>query len=144
MNRELPIRVIVLRPPAGVLFAIQRGRSALLAPSRARAESLVFDFSVRIAHQKVGGAPNILGPYVYGTRADPFFYLNSGIMAGQVESSWTRRAKVKTAGISWTLVEQTLATTGAVLEAQVEGQTKDGGPCCGTVPLVGADWRMVR
>lgn len=142
MDRELPIRITVLRVPAGVTFAMQRGKDELLSPARVDGESLVFDLSVRVVERKGGGPPNVLGPYAHGTPDDRFLYLNSGTLAGQEGSSWTRRAKIKTKGIDWKLIEQTLATTGAVLEARIEGRAKDGGPCCATVPLLDGGWNM--
>jgi hypothetical protein len=144
MDRELPIRLTVLMPPPGVTFAVQRGKSELLSPSQASAEALVFDLSVRVGERKAGAAPNILGPYAQGKPDDRFLYLNSGTMAGQGGSCWTRRAKIKTGGITWKLIEQTLATAGAVLEGRIEGQAKDGGPCCATIPLVNRGWTVRR
>lgn len=132
----------VLRAPRGVTFAMQRGKAALLAPSQVDGESLVFDLSVRVREQTSGGPPNVLGPYAHGKPADRFLYLNSGTMAGQADSCWTRRAKIKTGGISWNLVQQTLAIPHAVLEVQIEGSAKDGGPCCATVPLIGGGWQL--
>ena len=143
MERELPLRIVVLRPPQGVAFAVQRGRSELLPPSRASDEAVVFDLGVRVAHGKAG-APNLLGPFAQGTPADRFIYVNSGTSAGQLGSPWTRRAKVRTSGIDWSLVEETLATPGAVLEACIEGTGKDGSPCCASVKLVGGGWTVVR
>lgn len=142
MDRELPIRVTVIEPPLGVTFAIQRGKDELLPPSKVSAKSLVFDLSIRVSERKSGGPPNVLGPYAQGKPDDRFLYLNSGTMAGQQDSGWTRRAKIKTAGINWKLIEQTLATPGAVLEAQIHGLAKDGGPCCATVPLVNGAWKV--
>ena len=142
MDRELPIRVTVIEPPLDVTFAIQRGKDELLPPSKVGARSLVFDLSIRVADRKAGGALNVLGPYAQGKPDDRFLYLNSGTMAGQRDSCWTRRAKIKTAGISWKLVEQTFATPGAVLEVQIDGRAKDGGPCCATVPLVNGGWKV--
>src|SRR5687768_14799012 len=142
MDRELPIRVTVFEPPLGVTFAIQRSKDELLPPSKVSAKSLVFDLSIRVSQRKSGGAPNVLGPYAQGKPDDRFLYLNSGTMAGQQNSCWTRRAKIKTAGINWKLIEQTLATPGAVLEVQIDGLAKDGGPCCATVPLVDGGWRV--
>jgi len=141
MDRELPIRVTVIGPPPGVTFAIQRGKDELLPPSKVSAKSLVFDLSIRVAERK-SGAPNVLGPYAHGKPDDRFLYLNSGTMAGQQDSSWTRRAKIKTAGISGKLVEQTFVTPGAVLEVQIDAHAKDGGPCCATVPLVNGGWKV--
>ena len=142
MDRELPIRVTVIEPPLGVTFAMQRGKDELLPPSKVDTRSLVFDLSIRVSERKAGGAPNVLGPYAQGKPDDRFLYVNSGTMAGQHDSCWTRRAKIKTAGISWKLVEQTLATPGAVLEVQIDGHAKDGGPCCATVPLVNGGWKI--
>jgi hypothetical protein len=142
MDHELPIRVTVLRPPPGVTFAIQRGKDELLSPSKVGADSLVFELSIRVSQRKAGSAPNVLGPYAQGKPDDRFLYLNSGTMAGQEDSCWTRRAKIKTGGINWKLIDQALATARAVLEVQIEGRAKDGGPCCATVPLLTGGWRV--
>jgi hypothetical protein len=142
MDRELPIRVTVIGPPPGVTFAMQRGKDELLPPSKVDAKSLVFDLSIRVSERKTGCAPNVLGPYAQGKPGDRFLYLNSGAMAGQQDSCWSRRAKIKTAGIDWKLIEQTFAMPGAVLEVQIDGHAKDGGPCCATVPLVNGGWKV--
>jgi hypothetical protein len=142
MDQELPIRITVLRPPPDVTFAVQRGKDELLPPSKVSAESLIFDLSVRVSEHKAAGAPRVLGPYAQGKPDDRFIYLSSGTLAGQKDSCWTRRAKIKTSGISWKLIEQTLATTGAVLEVKIEGRMKDGGPCCATVPLIDGGWTV--
>ncbi len=142
MSRELPIRVTVLAPPPGVAFAVQRGKDGLCAPSRVSAHSLAFDLSITVSEPAAGGAPKVSGPYAQGKPDDRFLYLNSGTKAGQPDSLWTRRAKVKTAGITWELMEHTLATPGAVLEAVIDGRGPDGRPCCATVPLLKGGWRV--
>lgn len=140
MDREIPIRIVVLRPPPGITFAIQRGKDELLPPSQANGESLIFDLRVRVSERKGGGSPNVLGPYAQGKPDDRFIYVNSGTMAGQPESCFTRRAKIKTGGITWKLIEQAL-TSGTSLETQIEGRAGDGGPCCATVSLLGG-WKV--
>jgi hypothetical protein len=142
MDTELPIRITVLRAPPGVTFAIQRGKDELLPPSRSTDGSLTFDLSVRVSERNSGGSPNVLGPYAQGKPDDRFIYLNSGTMAGQPESCFTRRAKIKTGGITWQLVKQALAD-GVIVEAQIEGRAGDGGPCCATVPLLDG-WKISR
>jgi uncharacterized protein DUF5990 len=137
MDREIALRLTVVGIPPGVAFAMQRGKFELLPPTRATGDTLVFDFKVRIAERKGGGAPNVLGAYAHGTPDDRFLYLNSGTSVGQIGSPWTRRAKIKTSGISWKLVDAVLARPGAVLEVRIDGKAKDGGPCCATVPLLG-------
>lgn len=128
--------------PPGVTFAIQRGKHELLSPSRSKDDTLIFDLAVRVGERKGAGSPNVLGPYAQGKPDHRFIYLNSGTMAGQQDSCFTRRAKIKTGGITWTLVKKVLAG-GAVLETQVEGRAGDGGPCCATIVLLGG-WKVSR
>ena len=142
MDAELPIRIAVLHVPPGVTFAIQRGKHELLPPSRSKRGTLIFDLRVRVSERKGGGSPNLLGPYAQGKPGDRFIYLNSGTMAGQPKSCFTRRAKIKTSGITWKLVAQALAD-GAIVEAQIEGRAGDGGPCCATVALLDG-WKIRR
>ena len=142
MEYELPIRITIVRTLEGVKLAVQRGKSELIPPSQVDGDTVSFDFIVRAAERKGGGAPNILGPYAFGTPNDRFFYVGAGTGAGQWESPWRRRAKIKTKGITWALVEQTLARRGAVLEARIDGRAKDGGPSCATVPLLEGGWAV--
>jgi hypothetical protein len=139
---ELPIRIVVLHVPPGVTFAIQRGKHELLPPARAKDGSLIFELSIRASRREGGGSPNVLGPYAQGKPDDRFIYLNSGTMAGQHDSCFTRRAKIKTGGITWKLIDQALAQGGR-LETQIEGRAGDGGPCCATVPLLDG-WKISR
>ena len=139
----LPLRITVLHPPPGVALAVQKGRDELLPPSRQTADEAVFDFTVRIGTQP-DGRPNFLGPFAQGTPADRFVYVNSGKRAGQQDSGWDRRAKVKLGGITPKMVDAALAEPGAVLVARFEGVGRDGGPACATVPLLDGGWRLVR
>ncbi|HEX6747270.1 MAG TPA: DUF5990 family protein [Longimicrobium sp.] len=143
MERELPLRIVVLRPPPGVTFAVQRGRDGLLPPACVSGDEIAFELTVRAA-PRGDGTVNLLGPFAQGSPSDRFIYVSSGTSAGQAGSCWTRRAKVKTAGITPALVEEALATPGAVLEARIAGTARDGGPCCATVPLLDGGWRVRR
>lgn len=137
------LRVVVKGAPPGVKFAMQRGTSDLLEPRSHMAAERVFDVQIRAAARPGSKVPNILGPYAQGSASDRFLYLNSGTMAGQTESAWTRRAKIKTAAISWALIDEALAQGNAVLSVEIHGFAGDGGPCCGTVPLLGEGWRIL-
>jgi hypothetical protein len=95
--------------------------------------SITFEFAVRIG-KRAGGEPNFLGPFAQGPPAGRFVYVNSGTLAGQSDSVWTRRAKVPLTAITWSLIQRALST-GAVLETSIAGTGRDGGPACGTVPL---------
>ena len=133
----VPIRITVLNPPSGVLFGIQKGRAEIVSPMMADGGDLSFDFSVRV-RERDDGAPNFLGPFVQGPPTTRFVYINSGSMAGQSDSCWTRRAKVGLTGIGWELITNVTSTPGKVLEAKIIGKTRDGGPICASVkPLTG-------
>ncbi|HEU0079591.1 MAG TPA: DUF5990 family protein [Longimicrobiaceae bacterium] len=141
LERDLPVRVTVVRPPPGVAFAVQRGRAELLLPCEAGPGEIRFDFVLRVAARPGGGEPDFLGPYAQGTPADRFVYVGSGKRAGQADSGWDRRAKVKLSGIGWDEIERVLAAPGARLEARIEGTGRDGGPACASVPLVDGCWK---
>lgn len=141
---EIPIRVTLLRPPAGVAFAMQRGRAGLLPPTRQAADALSFDVTLRVGGDLASGRPNFLGEFAHGTPADRFVYVTVGASAGQAGSPWKRRAKIKLAGITRAMVSAVLASPGAVLEARIEGTGRDGTPACATVPLLDGGWRVAH
>ena len=139
---ELSIRIVVESAPPGVTFAMQCGKSELVGPVGEAGHDLTFEVRVRVAARGGGGPPNILGPYAHGPPTARFLYLNSGTLAGQSGTGWTRRAKIRTAGISWELIAELAENPGSVLLVHVHGQAKDGGPCCATVPLLHGGWRV--
>ena len=138
-DQEVTLRIVVLDPPAGVTFAVQRGRGELVAPKLTGEAAIHFEVPVRA---RGDGDPNFLGPFVQGPRGGRFIYVNSGTLAGQAESCWTRRAKVPLGAISSSLVAQANAGEGRVLEACIAGRAGDGGPACATVPLLDGGWRL--
>lgn len=134
---EVAFRITVLDPPPGVVFRLQRGQSELIPPSQESERSISFDFTLRVE-----GGPRLLGPFAQGPPASRFVYVNSGKRAGQFDSCWDRRAKVPLTGVTASLIDQAAALPGAVIETQIAGTGRDGGPSCATVPLVGG-WRVV-
>jgi hypothetical protein len=140
---EIALRIVVLRPPPGVAFRVQHGRGELLEPAQASADALVFDFAVRVGAPRADGSYSLLGPFAQGTPVDRFVYVNSGTLAGQADSRWTRRAKVRFAGIGRDLLDSALRSPGAVLQARIEGTGRDGGPACASVPLLDGGWRLI-
>jgi hypothetical protein len=143
MPQELPIRITLVHPPKDVNFCVQRGKDDLRPPAHADDETITFDFTVRVGGQQPDGAPNLLGPFTQGSPAERFVYVNAGTLAGQPDSPWTRRAKIKLAGITQAMIEETVATPGAVIEARIDGKAKDGGPPAASVPLLGGGWQIV-
>lgn len=138
---NLPLRITLLHPPPGVRFRLQSGRTELVAPTREDGAAISFDFEVRVADRDGAQPPRFLGPFTQGPPAVRFVYVNSGKQAGESDSCWDRRAKIPLGGITWDLIERTLAKKGARLEVQIEGTGRDGGPACATVPLARA-WRV--
>lgn len=140
LDRELPLRVTVVEPLAGVAYRLQRGKADLEEPAHQEAAATSFDLTVRA--RAAGETLNFTGPYAQGPPTARFLYIGSGKHAGQPDSCWDRRAKVPLAGITRAQVEETLATPGAVLEARIQGTGRDGGPACATVPLLGEGWAI--
>jgi hypothetical protein len=143
MERNLPLRITLVQPPRGVVFCLQRGQTEIVSPARSAGTDLSFDFSVRVG-QRPDGQPNFLGPFTQGPSAGRFVYVNSGTCAGDLDSSWTRRAKIPLSGLSWPLIEKALAASDGILEARITGTHKDGGPACATVPLLGGGWQIAN
>ena len=142
MNRSLPLRITLIKPLRGVPLCLQQGKDDLVPPSSVSGELVSFDFTVNIANDRMDEPPNLRGKSVQGPPAGRFVYVNSGTYARQADSCWSRRAKVPLAGITWALIEETLAKSGAVLEACIAGTAGDGGPACATVRLLEGGWKI--
>jgi hypothetical protein len=144
LERELPLRIILKTPPAGVDFGLQRGRGAdyeTIQKQRSRGKDLSFSFTVRVRPSSKGDIPNFLGPIVQGPTGERFVYIDIGTYAGQTETCWSRRLKIPLRGITWEMVDRATSSSESVLETQVPGTGKDGGPSCATVkPFAG--WKL--
>ena len=139
-DSELRLRVNVLNPPKDVRFQMQRGRAELVPPARESGRALQFDFTVRIG-KRPNGEPNFLGAMTQGPPDARFVYVNSGTLAGQPESCWTRRAKIPLTGITWALIDAAVRG-GVALETEMPGLGRDGGPTCATVKSI--SWRLAN
>ncbi len=142
---DVPIRLVLVDPPPGVDFGIQKGRGsryeAVLVQQRSGPD-LAFDFSVTAVGDGIAGVPDFRGPFVQGPRGGRFFYVDVGTYAGQQETCWSRRIKVPLGGIAWPLIRTVIRTAGAVLCARIRGTGPDGGPSCGTAAPV-AGWTVI-
>ncbi len=141
---ELQIILTVVQPPPGVLFAVQRGRDELLPPYAQTAESLSFALTVRLGPARADGSFNFLGPYTQGTPDDRFVYVNSGVRAGQVDTPWERRAKIKLGGIPREMVEAAAGVPHRAVQAHIHGTMRDGGPVCASVAPPAIAWQLVK
>ena len=140
---SVPARIVVVAPPAGVAFALQRGRQELSGVAKSSGTDLQFDFTFFV----VRGADGVLrfsGECVQGPSGGKFVYVTSGARAGQLGSPWTRRAKVGLQTLSWATVEDVTQESGSTLQARIAGLSRDGGPACATVPLLDEGWTVIR
>jgi uncharacterized protein DUF5990 len=146
MNAEVPMRLVLVAPPDGVDFGLQRGKGSnyetVAVQQRGPSKDLTFDFSLTVAESAKGTEPNFLGPFAQGPAAGRFVYVDVGTYAGQKNTPWSRRIKIPLGGITWALIKKTLKTPGARLVAKIPGTGKDGSPSCATVRLIG-DWEVV-
>jgi hypothetical protein len=140
MERELKLRIVLVEPPSGVDFGLQKGHGnnyETVEKQRSKSGDLSFEFSVRI-DEGANGQPNFLGPFTQGPAAVRFVYLDIGTYAGQTDTPWSRRLKIPLTGITWDLIDQA-----KVLEARVPGTGRDGGPTCASVKNF-EGWKAAR
>jgi hypothetical protein len=140
---EVPLRITLEAPPEGVTFCLQRGRDELVSPARSTGAALSFDFTVRVRPAAGAEPMSFLGPFTQGPPATRFVYVNSGTMAGEPGTPWTRRAKIPLAGITATMVKEALRDPRARIEARIQGTARDGGPACATCRPLGTGWAVI-
>lgn len=138
MKHEIPVRITVKNPLAGVTMQVQRGRDELLAPSKATKNKLVFDLTLDV--DLGSGRPNFLGKYAQGPKDARFIYVNSGTYAGQHVTCWSRRAKLSLMGVTTEQVREVIDGSNLVLETTFPGIGRDGGPTCASVK--GLEWQV--
>ncbi|HEX3100148.1 MAG TPA: DUF5990 family protein [Pyrinomonadaceae bacterium] len=139
MKQEIPIRITVLRPLAGVSMKVQRGKDELLPPIAVEENAIAFEFEITV--DLSAATPNFLGKYAQGPKDQRFIYVNSGSYAGQPGTCWNRRAKISLMSVTREQIEALVAKPGTILEAKFEGIGRDGGPTCASVK--GVEWKVV-
>jgi Family of unknown function (DUF5990) len=153
IEEHIRLRVVCQDPPPPERYAAEFG----LQDNSTAAEWVIhagrvfpngdihFECECRVRPQKKTGSPNFLGNYVQGSPFARFLYLSwrpRDWAPGKPEppcGTWLRRMKVNLSSITWEQIDEALKLN-AVLEAVVRGTGRDGGPSCGSVPLVGGGW----
>ena len=139
----LPLRVVLVAPPPGVRYGIQRGRGSgydvefVQEPKRG---DVTFDFTIAVARGKTG-QPNFAGEYVQGPPGRRFIYVDVGRYARQTGTAWARRMIVRLDDVTWPMIEGAIAP-GKRLGIRVPGTAGDGGPNCATVNPAGG-WKII-
>lgn len=145
MERELNFRIVLEKPPAGVDFALQKGKGSkyeIVQKQRSEGGDLRFEFTARAVTEGKGEGPNLLGSFVQGTPEARFVYIGIGTFAGQTGTEWSRRLKVPLSGITKTMIDRAVRDSHA-FETHVPGTAKDGSPSCATVKQF-AGWKLVK
>ena len=136
-GQVITLKLGIQDPFPGVAYSLQNKKSEPVGRIIAGDGPISFNVPVRVAP----------GPKFYGdfVRSEGpirrFIYIAIGEQAGQRPSAWSRRAKVDIHLLSPELLEKAL--TGEVLEAELPGKAKDGGPSCATLRPIGP-WRSRR
>lgn len=138
------LRIVLENPLAGVAYALQLRDGSLHEPMSTSATQLVFEAVIRLGAPLADGSVNLLGDYVSGPTTERFVYINSGTRAGQMGSCWDRRAKVKLASMTPEMIQLATSENSAAIEGRIGGVSRDGGPCCASVPLMGSGWTLIR
>ena len=151
MNRkeaEIPLRITLYRVPPGVRFALQKGKAGasttveFIPPTRIDPASISFDFTVRVAPDRLGTKLRFLGEFTQGPVDKRFVYVNSGRAAGQLDTPWNRRAKIPLTTITPALIDHVRETPNTVLLIEINGRAGDGGPVVAS-QLSSTEWRLV-
>ncbi len=138
----MKLHIRVVKPVAGCVYAMQRGKADIEQAVTAGDADIVFTLDVS-PHTSADGSADIRGANVQGPRGARFVYINSGTLAGQHGTCWTRRAKIPLPGAIAMLASAVSSGVDA-LEASIQGRARDGGPACASVPLLGAGWTQRR
>jgi hypothetical protein len=131
MKHEIPLRIVVRNPPDGVSMQVQRGKDELLPPTETSDGIIAFDLEVQV--DLSADVPNFLGKYTQGPKDSRFIYVNSGTLAGQSDSCWTRRAKISLMTIGPEQINEVLTRPGSRLEVSLGGVGHGGGPVCASL-----------
>jgi hypothetical protein len=142
MKVEVNFRIVVVKPLAGVTYAIQRGRGERVPPDRSSESELVFQFPLTLADIDTE-PPRLTGKFAQGPPQKRFVYINSGTAAGQWGTNWGRRAKVPLHTLQGSLLREAIERVddSIIIEASIQGIGKDGGPACASIPLL-SEWTI--
>jgi len=142
MKDILQLRIVLLKPPAGIDFALQSGSGNnydRVQKQVSGTADMVFELGIKLK-QDTSGQFDFAGPFVQGGKGERFIYIGIGVCAGNIQSVWSRRLKVPLRDIAPGAIEKVIADDQLVLETRVPGTHRDGGPNCATVkPFDGWD-----
>lgn len=123
------IGITLIQPPAGVMFSLQDRSRVPRDETLSTGANITFQLTIE---READG--RVHGKFAMGPPAQRFLYICSGAYAGQRDARWSRRAKISLMTLP----------AGRAFVGQIQGCSKDGGPACATVPLLGGGWLVAR
>src|SRR5689334_11406568 len=102
MDEQVKFSIVLLQPPEGVDFGLQKGSGSnyeTVQKQRSASGELHFEFTATIRRNKDSADPDFKGPFVQGPLQGRFVYIDIGTLAGQTDSVWSRRLKIPLKGI---------------------------------------------
>src|SRR5687768_4307222 len=134
MDTEIIARIILINPPAGIDFALQKGKGSkyeCVQIQRSENADLQFELPLHIKSNYENHV-DFYGPYVQGPPNERFVYIDIGSYAGQKNTQWNRRLKIPLKGIPMDKIDLIKDNQKRILITYVPGTGKDGGPNCAT------------
>ncbi len=143
MEAEINLQITLIKPTPGVVFGLQKGSGNVYETIQKQiptSNDLSFTFTIKVKGDRPKDKlPKLSGPFVQGPADGKFVYIDIGKCAGQFGTMWSRRLKIPLTGITWEVIDS--LSGDAILQTNVPGIGKDGGPNCATVkPFEG--WRI--
>jgi hypothetical protein len=134
MKEEISIKIILLDPPGGVDYGLQKGHAhtyEIVSLQHSSSGDLHFTCSIGLKTGKDGN-PDFNGPFVQGPAGGRFIYISIGTYAGQKNTPIGRRLKIPLTGITDPMIKKLQKNTSQLLETRIIGTAKDGTPACAT------------
>lgn len=138
------LRITCLQPldpiPYDAQFGLQDQKRRVYEGRKQSNENVLYDIEVRARYDAEQKKPVFLGPWTNGTPDQRFLYLAWLPLHPEPPEGkpvglplWHRRAKIYLSTITWEQIEEANRIPYGLLEIQVPGRAKDGGPCCATL-----------
>jgi uncharacterized protein DUF5990 len=146
MESEITLHIILIKPTPGVVFGLQKvsgNNYETVQKQIPTSNDLSFQFTIKVKGDRLKEKlPKFSGSYVQGPTNNKFVYIDIGTYAGQTDSIWSRRLKIPLTGITWKDIDS--LSGNSMLQTNVPGTGKDGGPNCATVkPFEGWHFKQV-
>src|SRR5437764_900805 len=131
VTSDLPLRIVLVDPPGGVMYCLQRtSRADCVDHKRSNGTDVVFNVTAQV--KASAEEPDFRGPFVQGRRGERYIAILIGTLAGDADSCWTRAAKIRLEGITSTMIEAVRSHPDMVLAGRFAGSGRGGGPACAT------------